>query len=395
MRNIAIACLLISSGSALAQNGVIVVGAGAGDPPEVRLYEPLTGVLVGSFMAYDTGFTGGVRVAVGDVTGDGVADIITGAGPGGLSLLRVFDGVTHAMLLDVFPYGSRFTGGVNVAAGDLNGDGFDEIVTGPAEDSPPTVVVYDGATLTELGSFDGDNTTFERGLHVATGDIDGDGDDDIVTGRVFGPNGSGFGPNSLMRVFDGPIGGQLGNGVAFSDFVQSGVFVAAGDIDHDGKEEIIAGPDGPVGSITQTFNDTSVTGNLMFFAFSNPNFGGGVRVASGDVNSDGIDEIIVAAGPWPSPNIGPLINIYSGNASTLIHSFYGGDPMNANGIYIAGPWHPPCIADVNGDGALTSADFTAWLAAFNANAPGCDQNGDNLCTPADFTAWLANFNAGC
>ncbi len=54
-----------------------------------------------------------------------------------------------------------------------------------------------------------------------------------------------------------------------------------------------------------------------------------------------------------------------------------------------------CVADVNGDGALTPADFTAWVAAFNAQAAGCDQNADGSCTPADFTAWVANFNAGC
>ena len=54
-----------------------------------------------------------------------------------------------------------------------------------------------------------------------------------------------------------------------------------------------------------------------------------------------------------------------------------------------------CVADTNGDGALTPADFTAWVAAFNAQSAACDQNGDSSCTPADFTAWVANFNAGC
>lgn len=55
----------------------------------------------------------------------------------------------------------------------------------------------------------------------------------------------------------------------------------------------------------------------------------------------------------------------------------------------------PCLADVNQDGALTPADFTAWIAAYNTNAPGCDQNADGLCTPADFTAWITNYNLGC
>jgi hypothetical protein len=56
---------------------------------------------------------------------------------------------------------------------------------------------------------------------------------------------------------------------------------------------------------------------------------------------------------------------------------------------------PACLADVNGDGAATPADFSAWVSAFNAQGPGCDQNGDGACTPADFSAWIANFNAGC
>ena len=56
---------------------------------------------------------------------------------------------------------------------------------------------------------------------------------------------------------------------------------------------------------------------------------------------------------------------------------------------------PDCPADTNLDGMLTPADFTAWIAAFNAQAPQCDQNGDSLCTPADFTAWIAGYNAGC
>ncbi|MEO1583902.1 MAG: GC-type dockerin domain-anchored protein [Planctomycetota bacterium] len=54
-----------------------------------------------------------------------------------------------------------------------------------------------------------------------------------------------------------------------------------------------------------------------------------------------------------------------------------------------------CPADVNGDGLLSPADFTAWILAFNDRSPACDQNGDGACTPADFTAWVIGFNAGC
>ncbi len=54
-----------------------------------------------------------------------------------------------------------------------------------------------------------------------------------------------------------------------------------------------------------------------------------------------------------------------------------------------------CLADTNGDGAVTPADFTAWVNAYNNNLPECDQNSDGSCTPADFTAWVNNYNNGC
>ncbi|MEL7483657.1 MAG: choice-of-anchor tandem repeat NxxGxxAF-containing protein [Planctomycetota bacterium] len=63
-------------------------------------------------------------------------------------------------------------------------------------------------------------------------------------------------------------------------------------------------------------------------------------------------------------------------------------------VIVAAPG-PECPADINGDGDATPADFNAWLAAFNSQAPGCDQNGDGLCDPSDFNAWVVNFNVGC
>jgi hypothetical protein len=55
----------------------------------------------------------------------------------------------------------------------------------------------------------------------------------------------------------------------------------------------------------------------------------------------------------------------------------------------------PCPSDVNGDGAVSPSDFSAWVAAFNTAGPGCDQNSDGACTSSDFSAWVSNFNAGC
>lgn len=54
-----------------------------------------------------------------------------------------------------------------------------------------------------------------------------------------------------------------------------------------------------------------------------------------------------------------------------------------------------CFADTNGDGLVSPADFSAWVAAFNDNTPACDQNENGSCTPADFSAWVSNYNTGC
>ncbi|MGP1273690.1 MAG: GC-type dockerin domain-anchored protein, partial [Phycisphaerales bacterium] len=55
----------------------------------------------------------------------------------------------------------------------------------------------------------------------------------------------------------------------------------------------------------------------------------------------------------------------------------------------------PCLADTNGNGVVDPGDFTAWVAAYNANDPAADANGNGAADPGDFTAWVAAYNAGC
>src|SRR5262249_3909658 len=123
---------------------LFATGTDSGGDPFVNLYDAGTGQSY-SFHAYDLAFKGCVRVATGDVNGDGVEDLITGAGPGGGPHIRIFDGVTHAEIRGFFAFDMTFTGGVWVAAGDVNDDGRADIIVGADAGGSPRVRVFSGS----------------------------------------------------------------------------------------------------------------------------------------------------------------------------------------------------------------------------------------------------------
>jgi predicted outer membrane repeat protein len=215
-----------------------IVGAGPGGAPLVKIFDA-SGTEVRSFFAYEPEFRGGVFVAAGDLNSDGLSDIIAAAGPGRGSRVRVFNGSDQRVLHDFFAY-PGFQGGVRVAAGDVNGDGVDDIVTGAGPGGGPHVKAFSGADGSLLQSFFAYTPQFAGGVYVAAGDINGDGAADIVTGA-----GAGGGPH--VRAFNGRNTQDLSGFFAFDAGFAGGVRVAAGDLDGDGRAEIIAG-EGPGGS---------------------------------------------------------------------------------------------------------------------------------------------------
>jgi hypothetical protein len=155
-------------------------------------------VPVGGFYAYNPAFTGGVRVAVGDVNGDGTPDIITGTGPGGAPHVEVFNGATGKILDSFNALAANFRGGIYVGAGDYNLDGKADIIVG-AGAGGPEVRVFNGADLIVLTQFyafgpDGPPSLFGADLGNTTGigsvaiaDVNGDGLPDIIVASNRGP----------------------------------------------------------------------------------------------------------------------------------------------------------------------------------------------------------------
>src|SRR5207248_1324751 len=123
--------------------------------------------------------TGGVSVAAGDINADGFDDIIAGAGAGGGPNVIVFSGKDGSLLRNFFAYDSAFTGGVTVAAGDVDGDGRFEIITGAGPGGGPNVGIFDGDAQ-RMASFFAFDPAFTGGVYVATGRVRGIGFASII-----------------------------------------------------------------------------------------------------------------------------------------------------------------------------------------------------------------------
>src|SRR5436309_2205417 len=123
--------------------GVFAVGVDQGQTGDVVVYGGDRTELFRITTPYGADFTGGVRVAVADVTGDGVADVVTAPGPGTEPVVKVYDGSTHDVVASFDAYEATFTGGVSVAAAGLNGDGKADVITGADLGGGPRVRVFD------------------------------------------------------------------------------------------------------------------------------------------------------------------------------------------------------------------------------------------------------------
>lgn len=196
----------------------VIVSADKGGGPQVTVTSGKDGSLLTSFFATVPSFTGGIRVAAGDVNGDGFADVIAAAGPGGGPQITIFDGKTLRVLTSFFAVTPSFTGGLFVAAGDINGDGKADIIAGAGAGGGPQVTLFNGPDQALLGSVFALPSTFTGGVRVGAIDPTGKGRSSILTSA--GPGG---GPQ--VTTLDGSTLQLLSSFFAFAPGFTGGAFV--------------------------------------------------------------------------------------------------------------------------------------------------------------------------
>jgi hypothetical protein len=309
-----------------ARVGGIAVAGGIGGAPDIRSFRSDTLAPLGSILPFGRGFQGTVTVATADLDGDGVNDLIAATGAGAAPHVKVFSGADNEELRSFLAYAESFAGGVYVAAGDVNGDGVSDVITGAGQGSTGGhVKVFDGRTGQVLSSFLAYAPGFTGGVRVAVGDVNGDGHADIVTG-------TGGGTASHVKVFSGADGSVLRSFFAFDTGFTGGIHVAAGDVNGDGRAEIIVGAAAGGGPNVKVFNGATGAVLASFFAYT-PSFLGGVTVATGDVDGDGKADVITGAGPGSA---GGHVKVFSGATGAEIRSFLPYDAGFTGGVFVAG-----------------------------------------------------------
>ncbi|MDD5716040.1 MAG: hypothetical protein PHF98_05140 [Patescibacteria group bacterium] len=294
----------------------IVITPGAGVESRIKAFE-LDGTEMANTLAFNEGFTGGVNLATGDFDGDHKEDIaVTPIGAGGPNIRIYTYNVAEEEfeLMDwFFGYSEEFRGGVNLASGDLDSDGVDELIVTPRGAMAPIVKVFRYSAADQefdlVDSVTAYQDTFFGGVQVATGDVDSDGNDDIIVAPFL--NG---GPNIRIYTLNGSDELELLDWLmAYDSSYRGTLSMQVGDTDGDGSNEVVLAPktlgDSTVKVLRYQGGDFEEVDSFMAY---DAHFMGGVNLFVNDVDADGFDEVMTS----PASHGGPNLRVYDYDTDT-------------------------------------------------------------------------------
>jgi len=358
----------------------------ASDAP-FRVVEPrpstsVVGDLASTAFGVASGDAFGISTAgVGDFNADGYDDFIVGAYTNDATgsnagAAYVFDGASgasaeQAIVITGAAAGDRFGEAVG-AAGDVNGDGFPDIIVGASQNDAGgsnagrAYVYYGGPGANAVADLilTGHAANDRYGSAVAgAGDVNGDGFGDIIVGAPFNGAGGSLAGRAYVYYGGSPADSTAdlvftGEPTAFLGISLSG----AGDTNGDGYDDLLVGSPGATDRAFVYYGGPSgdtVADVVLFGRSANDDFGYSVS-GVGDVNGDGFDDIVVGAQLDASAGVG------AGRA----YVYFGGEPMSPSaGLVLTGRIANDYFGgDVSGAGDVNGDGFADFIVGARGNA---------------------------
>lgn len=306
--------------------------------------------LSGEILPYGN-FPGGANIASGNFDTDIALEAVTGAGPGGGPQVSIFK-KNGTQNFSFYAYDPNFRGGVDVATGDVDGDGHDEIITAPGFGGGPDIRIYkpNGQLSGEFMAYD---PKFYGGVRIAVADLDGDGKAEIITAP-----GVGGGPD--VRVFSAS-GQKLLEFMAYDSKFHGGIDItalskkSANGASIAQASEIITAPGHGGGPDIKVFDSNAVL-QKEFMAYDS-NFHGGVRVNAGSNFGAGQTPGIIT---MPASEGGPNIKVFGNDGLVVKDALAGFESWWRGGYDVAASDGYVFIASAGGRRtSIRTYDFTS------------------------------------